>query len=195
MEDALSILPAKKVAAAGPALSTRETPDPAPVAAAAASCSPLQSISQHVQQPAPTQTVPPPALPPPVDARSYQQRKQALFQNIDTLPSVINLGKYNTCDWKEVEGFSEMSEAEQMLLVQRLKADPCHVTSLNLAANCTRRTVQLQMADATESMTALQSLDLSSNAACFVMLFLGRVLSMVEGVETRGVWVWCVLRC
>ena len=194
MEDALSILPAKKVAAAGPALSTTETPHPAPVAAATASCWPLQSISQNVQQPAPTQTVPPPALPPPVDARSYQQRKRALFQNIDTLPSVINLGKYNS-DGKEVEGFSEMSEAEQMLLVQRLKADPCHVTSLKLAANCTRRTVQLQMADATESMTALQSLDLSSNAACFVMLFLGRVLSMVEGVETRGVWVWCVLRC
>ena len=45
------------------------------------------------------------------------------------------------------------------------------------------------------ALTALQSLNLSCNAACFVMLFLGRVLSMVEGVETRGVWVWCVLRC
>jgi hypothetical protein len=136
--------------------------------AAAASSSLAQFVAQPVQQ-----TVPPPALPPPVDARSYQQRKQALFQNIDTLPSVINLGKYNTCDGKEVEGFSEMSEAEQMLLVQRLKADPCHVTSLNLSANCRHRAVQLQMADATESMTALQSLNLRSNAACFVMLFWG----------------------
>lgn len=183
MDDALSILPAKKVAAAGPALSTTETPHPAPVAAATASCVPLRSVSQNVQQPAPTQTVPPPALPPPVDARSYQQRKQALFQNIDTLPSVINLGKYNACDGKAVEGFSELSEAERMLLVQRLKADPCHVTSLNLSdnckrsfnlfANCTHRNVQLQMADVTESMTALQLLNLSRNAACFVMLFRG----------------------
>ena len=136
--------------------------------AAAASSSLAQFVAQPVQQ-----TVPPPALPPPVDARSYQQRKHALFQNIDTLPSVINLGKYNTCDGKEVEGFSEMSEAEQMLLVQRLKADPCHVTSLNLSANCRHRAVQLQMADATESMTALQSLNLQGNAACFVMLFWG----------------------
>ena len=45
------------------------------------------------------------------------------------------------------------------------------------------------------ALTALQSLNLYCNAACFVMLFLGRVLSMVEGVETRGVWAWCVLRC
>ena len=51
MEDALSILPAKKVAAAGPAPSTREPPDPVPVTAAAASCSPLQCISRPVQQP------------------------------------------------------------------------------------------------------------------------------------------------
>ena len=170
MDDALSILPAKKVAAAGPAFSTTETPHPAPVAAATASCLPLQSISQNVQQPAPTQTVPPPALPPPVDARSYQQRKRALFQNIDTLPSVINLGKYNS-DGKEVEGFSVMSEAEQMLLVQRLKADPCHVTSLNLAANCTQGGAAVGRL--LTALTALQSLDLSGNAACFVMLFRG----------------------
>jgi hypothetical protein len=108
--------------------------------AAAASCSLAQFVAQPVQQ-----TVPPPPLPPPVDARSYQQRKQALLQSIDTLPSVINLGKYNTCGRKAVEGFSEMSEAEQMLLAQRLKADPRHVTSLNL----------------------------SGDAACFEMLFLG----------------------
>ena len=45
------------------------------------------------------------------------------------------------------------------------------------------------------ALTALQSLDLECNAACFCDVILGRVLSMVEGVETRGVWAWCVLRC
>ncbi len=45
------------------------------------------------------------------------------------------------------------------------------------------------------ALTALQSLILQSNAACFCDVILGRVLSMVEGVETRGVWAWCVLRC
>ena len=45
------------------------------------------------------------------------------------------------------------------------------------------------------ALTALQSLDLSCNDACFCDVILGRVLSIVEGVETRGVWAWCVLRC
>ena len=45
------------------------------------------------------------------------------------------------------------------------------------------------------ALTALQSLNLQCNAACFVMLFLGRVLNMVEGVVTRGACALCVLRC
>jgi hypothetical protein len=148
--------------AGAPPVVAQSQPPTRLLAAAASS-----SLAQPVQQ-----TVPPPASPP-VDARSYQQYKHALFQNIGVLPSVINLGKYNTCDGMVVDGFSEMSEAEHMLLASRLKAEPCRVTSLNLSANCTCQPVQLQMADATESMTALQSLDLSCNAACFVMTFLG----------------------
>ena len=94
-------------------------------------------------------------------------------------------GKGLACAAGTTEHRQEVATLEeaQSELVQRLKADPCHVTSLNLSdnckrsfnlfADCTHRNVQLQMADATESMTALQSLNLSRNAACFVMLFWG----------------------
>ena len=145
MADALSKLPVKKVAVAGPAPSTRDLSAPAPASAAAASCSPLQSISRPVLQPAP-----PPSLPPPVDARPYQQRKCSLLYT-DPLPSVIHLDKFNVVNSSQygtVEGFSNMSEAEQLLLARRLKANPCHVTSLSVCGNCTNRNAQREMVEA-----------------------------------------------
>ena len=66
-----------------------------------------------------------------------------------------------------------MSEAEQLLLARRLKADPCRMTSLNLSFNCSRRNVQLEIAEAIDCMTALQTLNLACNVACFVVLLWG----------------------
>jgi hypothetical protein len=64
-------------------------------------------------------------------------------------------------------------EKDEELAKALAQADPCRVISLNLSANCSRQIVQLHVADATESMSALQLLDLSRNAACFVIIFLG----------------------
>jgi hypothetical protein len=63
-----------------------------------------------------------------------------------------------------------MSEAEQLLLARRLKANPCHVTSLSVCGNCTIRTAQREMLEAIRCMTALQTLNLSSKAPFFVVL-------------------------
>ncbi len=45
------------------------------------------------------------------------------------------------------------------------------------------------------ALTALQTLRLSGNAACFVMIIFWRVLHVVEVVLTRGVLLWFDLRC
>ena len=165
MDDAFFKPPTKKVDVGVAAPSTWDPPAPAPVVAAAASCSPLQSISRPVQQPAP-----PPTLLPPVDSRSYQQRKNALLYTTDPLPSVIHLGKYNAGSYQTVGGFSELSEAEQLLLARRLKAKPWHVIILSVCCNCTHQNAQLELAEAISSMTALQMLDLSGETPCFVVL-------------------------
>ena len=126
---------------------------------------------------------PPPTLLPPVDSRPYQQRKHALLYTTDPLPSVIHLGKYNAGSYQTVGGFSELSEAEQLLLARRLKAKPWHVIILSVCCNYTHQNAQLELAEAISSMTALQMLDLSGEAPCFVVL-----RGVCFGMRERVLW-------
>jgi hypothetical protein len=80
-----------------------------------------------------------------------------------------------------IEFSDSMISADQLVLVKRLKAQPCRVTSIAHTWRIKHPKVQLEFLEALPCLTALRSLNLQCRAQCFVLLLLVFVLKCLMG--------------